>query len=183
MENSQEQTPVVQHAVRYGVIIGVIGIVLTLLAYAVDYTWLVNWKFGICMIVLTIGYVIYAGITYRKEVGGYLSYGKAFQHGFITMAVGGIIGIIFGIVLYNVIDSELPQKLTDTTIENTQQMMANFGAPEDKIDEAIEKMKTDIPKNYTILGQLKTYLWALLVYAIIAAITSLIVKKSQPEVM
>ena len=114
-------------------------------------------------------------------MGGYLEYGKAFLHGFITCAVGGILGIIFGIVLYNIIDPDLPQKLTDVTVENTERMLENFGTPSDQIDGQLDKMRDEMPANYSVVGQLKTYLWALLVYAIISAITALIVRKNQPE--
>jgi len=182
MENSQDQVPSpVQHAIRSGAIMSAISIVLTLLLYIIDYSLLADWKVGILMLLIFLGYVIYAGISFRKEAGGYLGYGKAFQHGFITLAVGGIIGIIFNIVLYNVIDTELPQKITDVAIENTEAMMENFGAPPDKVEEQLDKMRTDMPNNYTVVGQLKTYLWALLIYAIISALTALIVRRSPPE--
>ncbi|HEY3405981.1 MAG TPA: DUF4199 domain-containing protein [Ohtaekwangia sp.] len=182
MENSQDQvSSPVQHALRSGAIMGAISIILTLLLYVVDYSLLADWKVGIFMILIFLGYVIYAGISYRKEVGGYLGYGKAFQHGFITLALGGIIGVIFGIILYNVIDTELPQKITDAAIENAEAMMERFNTPQDKIDEQLDKMKVDMPNNYTVVGHLKGYLWALLVYAIISSITSLIVRRSPPE--
>ena len=171
----------VNHAVKSGATIGVIGIILTLLFYVIDYTLLADWKIGILMILIFLGALIYVGIRYRNSVGGFLPYGKAFQHGFLTLVVAGFIGILFNIILYNVIDTSLPENLTEATIEKTEQMMQGFGAPEDKIEEAVEKMREDMPKNYSVGGQLKTFLWALLVYAVISAITSLFVKKNQPE--
>jgi cytochrome b subunit of formate dehydrogenase len=44
-------------------------------------------------------------------------------------------------------------------------------------------MKEDMPGNFGPLGLLKSYLWALIFYAVIAAISGLIVRKNQPEVM
>ena len=173
----------VKHAVRLGAIIGGLGIVITLLFYAIDYTLLADWKFGVFMIVFSIGFIIYAGINYRTQIGGFIPYGKAFLHGYITLAVGGIISIIFTMILYNVIDTELPQKLTDVSIEKTAEMMRSFGAPEDKTEEALDKMRVDMPARFSVVGQLKSYLWALLIYAVISSLTSLAVKKNKPEEM
>jgi hypothetical protein len=47
---------------------------------------------------LFIGLTIYAGINYRNEIGGFLPYGKAFQHGFVLMAVSGLISTIFAFI-------------------------------------------------------------------------------------
>lgn len=187
MENTtatETQSPsLVQHALRFGAIMGAIGIVITLLLYAIDYTFLADWKVGIVMILVFLGFVIYAGINYRNEAGGYLSYGKAFQHGFITLAVGGLINVIFSGILYGVIDPELPQKLTDVAVENAAKMMQSFGAPESKIDEQVAKLKEDMPARFSFVGQLKGYFWGLIIYAIISLITALFVRKAEPEEM
>jgi hypothetical protein len=183
MESQQQSSGLVKHALRFGAIMGGIGIALTLLIYVVDYTFLADWKIGLVMIALTLGVVIYAGINYRNETGGFISYGKAFQHGFITMAVAGLLSILFTIILYTVVDTELPQKLVEASIEKTEAMMESFGAPADKIDEQLDKMREDLPQNYSVVGQLKFYLYALIGYAVISAITSLFVRKRQPEII
>jgi hypothetical protein len=185
----EENTPsttaptLVNHALRFGLIMGIIAIVLTLLLYVVDYSLLANWKIGILFLCIFLGYVIYAGINYRNSIGGFLSYGKAWQHGFLVLASAGLINILFAIILYNVIDPELPQKLTDVSIENAEKMLAGFGLSGDELDEQMEKMREDVPKRFSVSGQLISYLWALLIYAIISVITSIFVKRNEPEVM
>lgn len=171
------------HALRFGVIMGVIAIILTLVLYAVNYALLADWKIAILFLCIFLGYVIYAGINYRNETGGYISYGKAFQHGFIILATAGLINILFAIILYNVIDPEMPQKLTDVTIENTEKMMTSFGAPPDRMEEQLDKMREDMPKRFQPGGQLISYLWALIMYAVVSAITSAFVKRNEPEVI
>jgi hypothetical protein len=85
MENTTQTPPsLFQHALKHAAILGVISIVLTLAAYAIDYTLLVSMSFAFLSFAVYLGYGIYAGIQYRKENGGYLAFGKAFQHGFIT---------------------------------------------------------------------------------------------------
>lgn len=159
---------------------GGISILMTLIIYVIDYTLLADWKVGIFMLIVFLGFVIYAGINYRNEVGGYLSYGSAYQHAFVTMAVAGLIGIIFSLILYTVIDTDLPAKLVDAALEKTEQMLTGFGLEEDKIDEQISKMRQDMPAQYTVVGQLKAYGIGLIIYAVISLITSFIVRKSEP---
>jgi hypothetical protein len=124
--------------------------------------------------------VIYAGIEYRRLVGGYLGYGQAWQHAFVVFAISGIIGVLFQILLYNVIDTELPQKMADTIADNTREMMENFGAPTDQIDPAVEKTRTDSLARFTAFGMIKGYGIQLIVYAVFALIIALITRKNPP---
>ncbi len=181
MEENTTQNSFLNHAVKFGLILGAISIILTMLVYIADYALMANWKFGILSFLIYIGFTIYASINYRNEIGGFMPFGEAFKHGYVVFIVSGLVATLFSFVLYNVIDTELPQKLTDVTIQNTTEMMEGFGAPEASIDEAIEKMKVDMPKNYTTLGLLKTYGIMLIVSAVFALITGAISKKKQPE--
>jgi tetrahydromethanopterin S-methyltransferase subunit G len=180
--NSQEPS-LVQHAIKFGAIMGGIGFALTLLLYAVDYSLLADWKVGLLTFAVYIGIVIYGGINYRNQIGGFMPYGKAFQHGFIALAFGGLIGVIGNIIVYTVIDPELPQKVADIAIENTEKMMERFGAPADKIEESMAQVREDMPKKFGAVGQLIGFLWGLIIYAIIAAISGLIVRRNKPELM
>jgi hypothetical protein len=127
-----------------------------------------------------LGLAIYGGIDYRKSIGGFISYGKAFQHGFLILAISALVATLFNVVLYNVIDTELPQKLTDASIENTRAMMENFGASEDAIDQAVIKAEESSKEQFTIVGQLKGYFFILIFSAIMALISALIVRKNEP---
>lgn len=181
MEEQNEQPSLFQHALKWGVILGIIGIALTGISYAVDYTMLANWKFGIFVFLVSIGLTIYAGINYRGEIGGFLAYGKAFQHGFVLMAISGLLSTIFTLVLYTVIDTELPQKLTDVAMENTQAMMESFGMPEDQMDQALEDARKRTENQFSASGLAMGYGIGLIIYAVLAAITSIFVRKNPPE--
>lgn len=181
-----EQTPpsnLYKHAATFGAIIGAVSIVLTVVFYVVSLSILASFKFLLIMVVIGLGIVIYAGINYRTEVGGFLPYGKAFLHGFIALAVSGLIGTFFNMVLYHVVDPELPVKLTDAVIENTEEMMRNFGAPDGSIDEAMDNLRTDMPQQFSVGGLALGYCKALIGYAVIALITALFVRKNEPVEM
>lgn len=171
------------NAAKHGLIYGAVMIVITILAYSISLPFMGSFKFLGCVLLIGIAYVIYAGITYRNSIGRYIGYGGAFQHGFIILAVGGLVNFFFGIILYQVIDPELGAKMTDVIIANTEETMRNFGAPEDAIDKALSDMRRDMPENFTLFGQVKGYFMTWIWYAIIVALTSLVVKKSEPVEM
>lgn len=177
----KETTSLFQHALKWGLIVGGISIALTIVFYAIDYSMLANWKFGIFVFAMFIGLAIYAGISYRNEIGGFLPYGKAFQHGFILMAVSGLISTLFTVILYTVIDPELPAKLTDVAMENAQQMMESFGMPADQMDQALEDARKRTENQFSVSGLAMGYGIGLIIYAVLSAITSIFVKKNPPE--
>lgn len=173
----------VRHAARSGAIIGGIGVVLYLLVYAIDYSLLADWKVGLLMIIVFIGLVIYAGINYRNEAGGYLSYGKAFQHGYVTLLTSALINLVFSLILYTVIDPDLSQNLADAAIEKSGEMMRGFGLSEEQIDQQLDLMRTEMPERYSPMGLVKQFGWNLIIFAVISVITALFVKRNEPEVM
>lgn len=180
MEENTTQPSLVNSAVKNGLILGVISILLVLVIYLIDYTILVELKMMLLSLVISLGYAVYAGINYRKEIGGFISFGKAFQHGFLTFAISGILYTVFSIVLYHVIDTELPAKLTEASLANTEAMMTGFGMPEDQLEEAMEKARESTAGQFTVGKQVMGYGFALIFYAIIALISGAIVKKNQP---
>jgi uncharacterized membrane protein HdeD (DUF308 family) len=180
-EQTTSQPTLFQHALKWGLILGGISIALTAVAYAIDYAMLANWKFGILVFAIFIGFTIYAGINYRGEIGGFLAYGKAFQHGWITMAVSGLISTIFTLALYTAIDPELPEKLTEVSLENAQAMMESFGMPEDQMDQAMEDARKRSENQFSAQGLAMGYGIGLIIYAVLSLITSIFVRKNPPE--
>lgn len=181
MENETTTPTLLNNAIKHGGILGIISIAMTLVFYVVDYSLLASWKVGLFSFAVFLGYGIYAGIGYRKEIGGYISFGKAFQHGFLTFAISALISTIFSILLYAVIDPELSQKVTDAAVQNAEEMMEGFGMTGDALDEAIEKTRKNTAERYSTAGMAMGYLWALIGCAIFALISGVIVKKKEPE--
>lgn len=180
-ENNQPS--LLNNALKHAGIMGVISIALTLILYVVDYTMLVTFKFLALSLLVYLGYAIYAGISYRNEIGGFISFGSAFQHGIILFAASALIGTIFSIVLYMVIDPELPGKLTDAAVTNAEEMMISFGMPADQMDEALDKARKDTEERFTIGGIALGYVWNLIFCAILALISGIFVKRKQPEMV
>ena len=128
---------------------------------------------------VTIGLVIYLGINFRTNIGGYMSYKESFKFSFLVMTVSYVIGIIFNIVLYTVIDPGLPEVIKQITIEKTVEMMEGFGSSDEVIDATIEGVEKGIDDSTTPMGLIKSSPWGLLFLALLSLLTSAFIKKNR----
>jgi len=176
----EEQLDLKQDSLKQGAILGMINIIIGFLVYFIDPAMMAGMSFGFLVLGLNLAYVVYAGIQYRKEIGGFLSFGKAYMHGFIMLLVAGLIGAIFRIVLFHVIDPDLIELMVDVSVENAAAMMEKFGAGGDQMEEALDQVREDMPANFSVFGILKGYLFSIIFFAIVSLISGAIVKKKDP---
>lgn len=169
-------------AIRFGVIGGLITIIFGLIG---NLTGLSNPSsgmamtviFGIISIVIYIGVLVYAIRRHRDgELGGYITFGRAFIVGFVVAVIMSVIGQLFNYVYLNFID---PDMLANS-IEGIREMYENMGMDEGTIDEAMVRVEQQMDKQKTLLGSLPV---TLIVNAVVAAIVGLIMKKNVPENM
>ena len=180
METIESQPNLQQFAVKHGLLVGILISFLALLIYIVDYTLLVHWSYSLTSFIISISIVIYFGIQYRKSGSGYLPFSKSYQLAFFIMAISGIVQILFGIILYHVIDPELPQLITKAAIENMEGMFRSMGMSQGKIDEQILRLKKEMPEQFTVVSQLKNSWLILLFAALLALVAGAIIKKNEP---
>jgi len=174
-----EKNNLFNHALKFGFIIGIVNIIIGVLAYMVGEALMVKWWFGLIILVINIGLLIYSGSQYRSSLGGYMNFKTAFMVTFVTFVVAGILGTIFNILLYQVIDPDLPARLTKAAIEQTEQMMTNMGAPADRVDEQLAAVEGRLQGQFTLMGQIKAFGIGLIIYAVISLILGAILKKSE----
>ncbi len=161
--------------VRYGVMYAIAGILLQVVMYYILPLGLWTQMFvGIAIMVV---FFVLAGKAQRVENGGTLTYGEALKTTYLTGLVGAVIGGLFSIVLINLIDPSLVDKLAEMAIESTRSMMESFGTPEDVANDALEKVEEDMAGQFTPFGQLMTILKSALFIIIPAAIVSIFLKK------
>lgn len=174
-----EQAPsTIQSAVKPGLIIGLVTLVLTYLAYFIDSALLTAWYYGLVIMVLFFGLIIYFGKEYRKEAGGFLSFGSAFSFSFFAILISGVVGLVGNILLFHVIDPTLPQVLGELTFDAQLKMMEGLGQnPDSMPTETLDAMREASASSFTLMGQLKAFGFGLIFYAIIALILGAILKK------
>ncbi len=167
------------HALKSGVIMGVLGILISLVVYIIDPLLMIKWWFSLFSLVLFIALVTYYGMQYRELTGGYLSFKKAYIYSFLAFVVAGILGLVFNIFLFHVIDPDLPEMISDAIVEQTVEMMEGFGANQEVIDQAIED--ADTAASFTLVGQIKSFGMVLIFYALMSLISGAIIKRKEPK--
>lgn len=170
-------------AIKTGVILAAISIIITLLVYIVDANLLADWKLSIGVLVTSFVIVIYFGKKFREETyeGGFMSFGESFKYCFSAFFISSIVSMFFMILLYEVVDPELPKIITNKALENTEAMMESFGAPADKIDETLEQVEADMEGKFTAGGILSGSWVYILTSTFFGAIGGAILKKKKPE--
>ncbi len=174
----EEQQSPFKAAIQPGLTIGLVSLALTFIAYFIDATLLGSAWFGLVALVVFFALIIYFGRQYRSELGGFMTFGVAFNFSFIAILISGIISLIGQVLLFHVIDPSLPGVLGDLAFENSLKMMENFGASPDSLPPGqLEEMRASTANQFTLKGQLTSFGIGIVIYAIIALILAAILKK------
>jgi hypothetical protein len=176
MENVNS-TP--KSAIQAGLILGLVSVVLTFVFYFIDAELLTSWKFSVPSLIITVGLLYYFGKQHRDSLGGFMSFGKAFNFSFITLIVSGLIGTIGLYLLMNVVDPNLPSVLADTLAETMVSTFEKIG--QTMTVEQIEEMRQGMLDAYSPFGLFKSFGISLLMYAVFALILGAILKKNDPS--
>ena len=172
MEEENEQISVKDVAVKWGLILGIISIVLFLAIYfggLLGASW-PNW----------VGAVISAGIIYMahkefKELGdGYMTYGKGLGIGTLTSVISSAVSAIFTYVYVKFINLDYTVELLDIT----RYKMEDEGQSDEQIEMAmgyVEKFMT--PEAMLAMGLFMGVLFGFIISLIVSAIS----KKNNPS--
>ena len=162
---------------KYGIYYGVLSIVIQLISF---YVFPINvWvQFLLGMIIMVILFYM-AGKAERSENDGTLSYGKALKTTFLTGFTGLVIATLFLIILIQLVDPSLVEKLTQMSVDAAGSMMKSFGMPEDQMEAALEKAEEEAANSFTPVRQLLNILWGSIMVLIVAAIVSIFIKKDE----
>lgn len=167
-----------KNGINFGIITGVISVLITSSIYIVDLSLMTKWWLGLTILAvyIVIGCVLLAKT--KKDLDGFMSFKEGFTTYFISALIGIAISVIFNILLFNVIDPEAAVTLKEMTLKSTADMMKNFGAPTSEIKKAIEKMKDY--DQFSTLEQLKGSIWSIVGASIFGLILAAIFKKDKP---
>jgi len=166
-------------SVNYGVILGGILALITVLLYVFDLEMLTKWWVGVFMFLIALGVGIVSVAKSKSILGGYMSFKEAFTSYFITMAVGLLINVIVGILIFVLIDPDAAAFLQEKVIESARSMMESFGAPEEEINKAIADMENE--NSYSLGKQLQAYIFQLVFYSVFGLLVALIMRKNDPS--
>jgi hypothetical protein len=171
MENTLEQKT--NPGFTYGLIAGLIVIVITLLQYLGGLDMYLSPIGNICYIVITTMAVL-AALKSRKANDGALTFAEALKITFTVFALGLLLQTIFVYILFNYIDISFKQAVSQEMMNKTEQLMKKFGASDSQID--IERGKNPFAINKVVLGYAVTCIASFVICLLISAI----VKKNKP---
>ena len=70
-----------EECIKGGLIVGAVSIILTMLVYLFNIELMVKWWFGVLNLVISMGLLIFLGISFRNLMGGFISYKNAIIKG------------------------------------------------------------------------------------------------------
>ena len=148
-----------------GVILGLIGVVYTLVMYFLDFTF--NKVQGYVFFLILIVALYYLIKSYRDSyMYGYITYGQAVGAGVVIFLYYSVIMAVFMYLLYAVIDTGLVAK----QLAFAQDIMEKKGIPEEAMDAAMKIQKKFIkPEIIAVTGILGNMLTGVIM-SLLAAI-------------
>ena len=173
-------------AIKNGLLIGLIVIVLNIVYYFIDplFAFTNTWV-GIFSFVLLIVLLVVLGLDIRKKIGGYWSFGEAFMSLIIMVAIVILLSTIYSFILFKFVDPQLPAKATAALLEKTTAMLNKMGLDQSKIDASTESFKNgemEAKMQPTLKNELVAFGTGLLIYGVISLIIAAIIKKKTPLV-
>ena len=136
-----------------GLILGLIGIVYTLVIYFLDLT--VNKVQGYVFLLILIVTLYFLVKSYRDNyLHGYMTYGQAVGAGVVIFLYYAVISAIFTYILFALIDPGL----IDKQLAAAEELMAKRGIPQEAMDAGLKiqkkMMKPEIMAPMSIFGNM-----------------------------
>ncbi len=169
----EKQTPSVgKSAMTYGLYLGIVGIVLTVVLFVSDL--FLNPSISWASLVITIGLLCWVYIDYKKKAG-FLTFGDGFKLGLLVNIISGAITSVFKAIYVGLVDPSIVSKTVEFAIGEAYKKQPNM--PDEAVT-MIEKMYGFIagPIGSLVIG----IVGALIFGAIISLILAAIFKKEPP---
>ena len=123
---------------QYGALLGGISVVFGLMLFSMDMHYQNETSTTIVSLVLTLGVIVFAQYSYRKDNEGFMSLSQGIKMGLGMGAVSGLINVAYFLVLSNVLDPEMMNKALEMGMN--QFLDQNPEASQDMINQ-VESMQ------------------------------------------
>lgn len=177
--NNKEKKGFLMDAAKYGLLVGLLSVILLLITYVMNPLLMVKWWLGILFFFISIVAVVVAALDLRRKMGGFMIYKDALVIVFVIFAASSVITSSFNYVLFTVIDPELPVVMKEAIVDQTTSMMESMNADQEAIDKAITQIEQE---DYALTPgkAFKGFMISLLISFIISLIIAIFVKKNSP---
>lgn len=162
-------------AMNYGILLAIISIVLSVLAYVTNNHIDRPWWLSVIGILVTVLVIVYALKAFKKDNEGFMSLGEAIKVGLAISLISGIIVAIYNYIFATVIEPEYVTQVLDFTRE--KMITDNPEMTEEQLKMAVDmtgKFMTPVMMTaFAIIG-------SLFFGFIISLIAGLIMKQNRP---
>ena len=174
-----------KEALNWGLIVGIISIILSVVLYVFDFKPINFTNMGILFLlsmIVSIVALVYAVKAYRNNVyGGFISFKDAFVFGLLVMIVASIISSFYSFIFFSYIDPDYLISVVEGTRQSIEEFMLNRGMSEDDVAKAMEKAAEE-PIPTPLKSSLQSIISGSIFGAILSLIIAAIMKKKNEEV-
>lgn len=132
-----------KNGITFGVISGIISILITTLIYSSNIKLFTSFWTGLISILIYIVISVLLLIQTKKSLNGIFSFKEAFTAYFIFAVVGILISLIFNIILFNYIDPSAKETIKELSIKYAVEMMQKFNTPSEAMNKTISDLKAN----------------------------------------
>lgn len=171
-------TIIKNNGVRYGLIAAVLSTVYSYVVYAINEDIFLQWYLTLIVQLLGIVLCVIAVVQSRKMMGGYIVFREAFSAFMIGAIVLLAISLASSLLLFQVIDVDLGERLKDKMLVQMEERFAKSNMSEEQTDQIMQRMEEQ--DTFGLATQFKSTLYGVVFYAVIGAIVALILKRNPP---
>lgn len=169
-----QQKPTNKTAIQFGIILGIVSVLISVIIYALGMAYDQDWKTGMIGF-LAMSIIIFLGIKKYKEFNdGFLTLGEAIKTGITIALIGGIISVVYSYLFMNFIE---PDFVLNTMAGAEEKMLErNPNLTDEQIEQALSISKKMMsPGVMSAIG----IVWSLFLGLIISLVSGLILKKTE----
>lgn len=124
MENTQVSTKKI--IVNYGLLLGIVSVVFGVILYVTDGYMDQNWVHSLIGFIILIGGIVFGIKAYKTANGGFLTLGEGLKVGIGIALIGGLISVIWTLLLMQVIEPDMMEKMAEISREKMQEQYPDF---------------------------------------------------------
>lgn len=169
-----------QHVLKNGLTLGGLFIFTSTVTYLGGVELVTNPIVSIAVLLLTIIFPIYFTRKFRANQEGFISFREAFTSCTGILIAAGFLNMVFGVLLYNIIDPEFAIQLSDSIINQTVDQLESIGMDDSSIESTIQKLEEE-GMDFSPLKMLQGFIYSIIFYTVFGLIVAAFTKNERPE--
>ena len=168
-----------KNGITYGIISGVLAVIITALVYSFNIDLFVSWWLMFIKVAAFTTVAILLLLKTKKEINFNFNFKQSFKTYFIFAVISLLIATSFEIILFNFIDPKLKDTLKEMSIKLVVQLLEKYDTPSATIKEAVAKIQDN--DQFSVIELVKGYFTYLVLSCILGLILAALFKTKTKE--